>query len=424
MKILLVLNKPNREIPIMESIRRGILALKPDSEVEIREMCVPGFKRFVFKFRPDVVMTFPFTCVGFSRWYYLFKFLFGSKIISFRAEGVIDFSNQYNVEWATGFDTYGKDLVDYEIFWGEKVASAIGNKLLEQNKISSLDRIKICGYPRLEKYFIDDNNTKPELSSRIAERLNGYSREKVILFITGFHLANYTREHLFGAKDLDAENKIDELLEAVEISRRFRSEWIANIIMAARDNPDCLIVSKKHPIEKKEDYEAFQGIDNILFVYEDVEMQDIVQSVGVLFHYGSTALVDAYLSKIPAIYVYSKSNKEWYSDLGWPSMKRIEVHEIPAMAKVFFDGNCTFQLTPEIGCILKDIFNIEPGKPYNPSHEIAKIILGADPCQRVTILDKYLWYSVASILSETFSGTFRYRSKLLLGKIRNVIHAN
>ena len=42
MKILLVLNKPNREIPIMESIKREILAINQDAVIEIKEMCAPG----------------------------------------------------------------------------------------------------------------------------------------------------------------------------------------------------------------------------------------------------------------------------------------------------------------------------------------------------------------------------------------------
>ena len=131
MKILLVLNKPNREIPIMESIKREILAINQDAVIEIKEMCAPGFNKFVFKFKPDVILTFPFTCEGFSRWYYLFKMFLGVKIISLRAEGVVDFSNEYNVQWAVGFDNYGSTLVDCELFWGGKLAQGVGQQLLQ-----------------------------------------------------------------------------------------------------------------------------------------------------------------------------------------------------------------------------------------------------------------------------------------------------
>jgi len=394
MKILLVLNKPNREIPIMESITREILALRPDAEVEIREMCTPEFRRFVFSYRPDVILTFPFTCEGFSRWYYIFKILFGSKILSLRAEGVVDFTSEYNVAWAVGFDRYGKSLVDYELFWGEKLARAVGERLLLTSKISSMERVKAVGYPRLEYYFDHMQEQPTELPARIKQKLACYNRSNTILFITGFHLANYTRQSLFDAKDLDAGNNLDELLEGVELSKQFRSEWSENIVKTASENPNCLIVVKKHPIEKKEDYDVFLDIGNILFVFEDIQMQDIIPYVGVLFHYGSTALVDAYLSKTPSIYVSSARNKQWYSDLGWPSNLKIQVEGVPAAAKDYLNGLIQFEPTPEINKVLKDIFNIEPGKPYIPSQEIAKILLGQEPPQKISYFDKYLWMSV------------------------------
>ena len=59
MNILLVINKANREFSTMESIRREILVAHPGACVDIREMFAPHFVRFVFNFRPDVILTFP-----------------------------------------------------------------------------------------------------------------------------------------------------------------------------------------------------------------------------------------------------------------------------------------------------------------------------------------------------------------------------
>ena len=105
------------------------------------------------RYKPDVILTFPFTCTGFAAWYYVFKLFFRCKILSLRAEGVVDLSSEYNIQWAIGFDHYGSRLVDYELFWGSQVAEAIGRNLLKQGKLSSMDRVKIVGYPRLEPYF-------------------------------------------------------------------------------------------------------------------------------------------------------------------------------------------------------------------------------------------------------------------------------
>ena len=382
----------------MESIKREILSFDQHAAIEIREMCAPDFNKFVFKFKPDVILTFPFTCEGFSRWYYLFKMYLGAKIISLRAEGVVDFSSEYHVQWAVGFDNYGSTLVDCELFWGKKLAQAVGHQLLQQHKLSSMERVKVVGYPRLEAYFGYNDQYVPALPSRIEQKISGYKKEQIVLFITGFHLANYTKQNLFDAKDLNAEYMLDELLEAVEISKRYRSEWIANVIVAANENSKSLIVIKKHPIEKREDYEVFNSIDNILYIYEDIQVEEIIPYASVFFHYGSTALVDAYLSKIPAIYVYSQKNKQWYSDLGWPSAKRVAVNEIPITVKNCLSGNILFGMSSDIRHVLGEIFNIEDGKPYRPSREIAKLILDPTPPQKIKMIDPYFMKAMGSVI--------------------------
>lgn len=392
MKILLVLNKPNREIPIMESIKAEILKLNANAIIEIQEMCLPGFNKFVFKFKPDVILTFPFTCKGFSRWYYLFKYFLGARILSLRAEGVVDFTSETNIEWAVGFDNYGNNLVDLELFWGEKLAKVVGLKLVEQNKLSSLENIRVVGYPRLETYFKFKRDIN--LPKRIQNVVSKFNRNKIVLLITGFHLANYTKQDLHDAKDLDVENKLNELLEGVEISKRYRAEWISNIITASLQNPDSLIIVKKHPIEKLSDYKELDGIKNILLIHEDIQVDEIIPSVGAFFHYGSTALVDAYLTNIPSIYVNSIKNKHWYSDLGWPSTEKIDVTEIPQTIKKYLDDKMNYSQSSDVKRILKEIFNLEIGLPYEPSKHIAKIILEDKPFIQIPLWDKHLLFSI------------------------------
>ncbi len=401
MKILLVLNKPIREIPIMESIRREIVALEPDSHVEIREMCAPGFVRFVMTFRPDVILTFPFTCIGFSQMYYLFKMLYATKIVCFRAEGVIGLNSEYDVRWATGFDAYGESLVDYEVFWGSSMAQAVGSSLLAQHKLSGRERIRSIGYPRLEAYFADAEQAPLNVPTRIINRIAAYNRQDILLCITGFHLANYTRQNLFDAKDLDAENNVDNLLEGVEISKQFRAKLIETIISTADQHHKQLFIVKKHPIERTEDYAVLETIPNILYVHEDIELQNLIPYVGLFLHYGSTALVDSYLSGVPSVYIYSTTNKQWYSDLGWPSSVRAEVAEIPTVIQDYLNGKVNFRMTAGIKQIMKDIFNIEEGKPYRPSREIAQLLLAADKAQRVPLSDHYLWKAVIAVLLDS-----------------------
>ena len=383
---------------IMQSVKKELLLLDPQANVEIWEMCTSHFNADVLRFKPNVILTFPFTCTGFATWYYLFKLLFSCKILTLRAEGVVDLSSEYNVQWAVGFDQYGRYLVDHELFWGSLVANAIGSDLLKQKKLSSLDRIRLVGYPRLESYFATESTEKKTLlPDRLTVRINSYDQRDIIFFATGFHLANYSRQDLFDARDLDAENRIDELLDAVEITKRFRQAWIECVIATAAQNPNLLIIVKKHPIENKEDYHMLERCTNVLYVYEDIDIQNIMPYAGIFLHYGSTSLVDSYLSRVPSIYVYSHENKSWYSDLGWPSSKKVAVSEVPDIIREYRTSGIPFVMTDDIKAVLKNVFDIEEGRPYRPSRRIAEVILDKDPPQKIPLTDKYLWKSLLSI---------------------------
>ena len=147
--------------------------------------------------------------------------------------------------------------------------------------------------------------------------------------------------------------------------------------------PRVLLIVKKHPIEKREDYRILEGYSNVLYIYEDVDINCIIPFVGLFFHYGSTSLVDAYLSEVPAVYVYSKLNKSWYSDLGWPSSRKTDVAQINQMVQEFKTKGISFVRTEEIKAVLKNVFDIEEGKPYNPSKKIAELILSQEPAQSI-----------------------------------------
>lgn len=423
MKVLLVINKPERESQIMELIKREILILKKDAIVEIREMCTPKFNRFVFGFRPNVILTFPFTCEGFSQIYYLFKILFGVKILSMRAEGVVDFDSEYEIERCVGYDDYGNNLVDYELSWGEKFARIIGEKLVEQDKLFSLDNIRAVGHPGLEDYYSQEKNDTL-LPLRLLESLKNYKKKNIIFFVTGFVMADYTRKNLIDARDMGGEDKIDIALEGVEIIKKLRVDWIKNIVITAKENTDALIVVKRHPLENKAQYkESFKGIDNILYIYESISISDIISYVGLYIHYGSTSLIDTYISKTPSIYASAHYNKQWYSDLGWPSSLHVDINEIPVAVKTFRKGHLLFNMSDEVKQVMKEMFNIEDGKEYTPSKEIAKVILDPVLPKKIKYTDPYLLRALGSIFYTYTFGRFvnllkKYIIDTMGGKIK------
>lgn len=393
MKILLVINKPNREMVVMEYIRGEILSLDPAAQVKILPFIdYPPFNSAVFQYRPDVILTFPFTSVGFAFMYYIYKLFFNCKLVCLRSEGIVNTGKRVDVEWAIGYDTYGKTLVDHEIFWGKRNAEVLGAELLSQSKLSSPDRISYMGYPEVECLFKDDESSfGPPLPRRISDKLAAYPKERVAFFVTGFHLANYNRELFALAADIDMENHGDLFLEGVELAKEFRQGWIDNIISAARQNPEMLFVLKKHPIELRENYSALEGFPNILYVHEDVKVRRIIPSVGLFFHYGSTTLANAYLSGVPSVFVYSRREILWFSDILCPDGVKVPPEGIPQAIADFKAGKIKFELTDSIKKVLKDFYNIEIGKPYCPSREIAGLLLDGSPAQKIPVWDVYLW---------------------------------
>jgi len=198
------------------------------------------------------------------------------------------------------------------------------------------------------------------------------------------------------------------LLVAVERAKKYRQEWIDQILIAANANKDMLFVVKKHPVERQIDYPQFENINNILYVYEDCELQVLMQYAGVFFHYGSTSLVDAYLLRLPSVYLFSEG-ANWYTDLGWPSSRKSPVHEILNVIEEYKKGFVQFEQTLQIRQIMFDMFNIEKGKPYNPSSKIAELLLADDTPQRIPLTDRYLWRALTM--------TYYYQTRSFVGRI-------
>jgi hypothetical protein len=289
--------------------------------------------------------------------------------------------------------------VDGEIFWGPGPAKLIGDALLAAGKLSAPERIQCFGYPRLERYF---GIAPPEGSSALPEaltaRLAQFGRERTVLLATGFHFANYTREMIFAAKDLDAENRCEELLGIIEEVKRFRTSWIQNVRRAAQDNPELLFVLKKHPIERREDYGALEGLENVLYAWQDVDIGDLIERAAAFFHYGSTSLADAYLARIPAVYVHSGEARchAWFPDMGWPSARSVTSDRIPDVVREFRAGHIVQDdRDPRIKAVLEYNFNIRDGEPYRPSRRIAEYLLGDHPQQPISLLDPHMWRALS-----------------------------
>ncbi len=411
-------------MPIMSSIKREILVQSPNTEVQI----VPfeaTLIRAVKKFRPDVILTFPMGSAGVARLFYLFKLYRLARVLCFRSEGILDPGVPANVANHIGFDRYGSRLIDAEIFWGPGPAKLIGDALLAQGKLSSRERIKYFGYPRLERYFrniVED--TVARLPEPVAVKLREFGRERTVLIATGFHFANYTRQDLFTAGDLDAENRCDELLEVIEKVKGFRADWIAAVREVSSLHPSLLFVVKKHPNEGREDYVSLEGQANVLMIWQDVDIGDLIQASGVFFNYGSTSQADAYLARVPVIYVYSKDPvlRAWFPDMGWPAARSIPIENMGVVVQEFGTGCLKSEMTPAMKEVLEYNFNVRDGFEYHPTSDLASFLLADVQPQRIPLTDPYLWEALGwyfhTKVRQIVGWSIRHMFGIIKGKVQ------
>ena len=66
------------------------------------------------KYKPDAILTYPFTGVGLARFFHLYKFFLGAKIITFSTEGGTDLPTDRHIKLFCGLDKYSDLYQLYE----------------------------------------------------------------------------------------------------------------------------------------------------------------------------------------------------------------------------------------------------------------------------------------------------------------------
>jgi len=399
-KCLILYNNYNREFDYLQIIKR---ILKNDFNIDARiQSRYPSLNllRTGITFKPNVILTFPLTALGLSTELHILKFLFNCKIISLRTEGVFNYDNSTEMISVTGIDSYSKFLIDFEVFWGPKPARVIGEKLFETNKISSLDRVKYYGYPKWDIEFkIDD-----ELEC-LKQQISDNSYQDTLLFVTGFQTSSYDNmQKIIHAGDIP-KNNISNIIRTAQLTKTFKSNFENTINSAARINNKTFFIIKIHPLESESDYNF--NAQNIKVVQNSQKVYDLLCISDYFFHYGSTSAAEAYLLKKPVYYYYDIPLNEYYTDLKWPSNKKIRLHDLES-----FISNKEYKTSSEIPPtliknVLRENFNYTDGKEYKPSFLIAKLISRDSKPQTIGLCNKFLLKSVINLILKILKHPFK-----------------
>jgi surface carbohydrate biosynthesis protein len=393
-RIVIILNHADRERRNINKLKKAINHNNPSIEVHILPYRDKSFVFKVLEISPQVIMTFPFTAATTSRAFYLLKYLLNCVLVSFRAEGIMNLESEIQRKAFTGFEKYGVNLVDYEIFWGPGMARTIGNMLLEQSKISSLDRINWFGSPIVEDYVKPSYEGSCSLPDHISKKISQYSKERIVLIATGFLFAEYTDKNILVAGDIVDRSSVtfqqdfEEAQNAVQLCRRFREMWIDVIIRNALKYSNLLFVVKTHPQEivvyrnkNVAPYEIFNKYNNILLINETIPFRSLINESSLLFHYGSTTSIEAYLSQVPSVFVDSKQldlkgNKLLFTaDIGIPSTISADISEVSSIISKHHEYPIPFELNDETERKLNEFFGYKRGGEYDPSNRIAKFLI-------------------------------------------------
>jgi len=417
-KIVLVINKPEREMGYLNRIGSAIYNVNSNTKVYYVEYRDPDLISKILDIEPQLIMTFPLTAISTSYPFYILKKLLNIPLVCFMTEGLVPVNNPSRIRKMVGLENYGANLVDYHICWGPRTKNLIANELLIQKKISSENRVLCFGHPAFEVYFEPDENFANIVPENIFERINNYSRSATILFVTGFQFADYSPEDLIRAGDLvrmednNFKQKLQETYDRVMKFKVFRNEWIEQIVNCAQANKDILFIVKMHPGEinrykhnKSEfPYKEFAKFKNILLIDFAVPIRSIFPFCSLLFHYGSTTMLEAYLFKIPTVFVksqyvntseplptYKNDNNTKITELavtGVNSTFTIYPPDIPSVVSNHKKANISYKRKKVVEKILKDQLNIDLNEKYKPSHSIATFLLSIDKSNLQTIEDK------------------------------------
>jgi surface carbohydrate biosynthesis protein len=407
-KILLIMNYKEREYNHFSLIKKRIERIDPSAEVLLLDWRERYFTRRAILFRPIAVLTFPFTSVGLSRVYYLLKFFFKTKIITLRTEGILDLEAknfEKNLDFFEGFDRFGPRLVDYDLHWGADMAIPMGKRLLKNKKISSLDRVKVVGYPRLEWGIANASclsNDQCFYEKKYPDKKNR------ILILTGFQLADYTEADLFLAGDLDANENLDALKKTVYVTKYYRDSIIDTVNKLAVKFPEYLFIIKLHPLEQESTYKSVLKCENVFFPSKLQDILSLVNWSACVLHYGSTSIADAYIAKTASVLYRSRQYPGYYGNSTWPNTSVATLEDLT----VFFEeeiatGNVMFISSPKMESVLLGSYGYVREVEFVPTLRIAELLLDSANAQKVSIFDKYLYFSLFWTISLIRDGLYR-----------------
>ncbi len=392
MNIYILYHIKERELAICEMIKEEILKQNKNVNVEIRNF--HSIWQEIWDFLPNIILTIPPRDQQASNRLMIAKAALKCSIVSLLTEGF--FFHKTAEAWREyiGTNSYDAKLVDYYLFWGRATQNGQLSVLLEDKKITDVERAKIVGYAFYDKDSFEHYAKKIAMPRTAQKWIDGYKRH--ILWLTGFSVADYSIEDFMlesafvykndKAKKKEYQSEIEAAQKKVQAFSDYRERYTANIIQCAIRNPDIGFLIKLHPAEyarfyngtNYQFYHVFDKYSNIHLLDESVPMGVILPYTDLMIHYGSTAGLEAFLYKVPTLHLFmeefaKESNMPGYCI--YESSQEISMDDFEEFNKCIVQGVC-FRKTETAKKILEEQFDLEnDDTDYHPAEKIAGYVL-------------------------------------------------
>lgn len=406
MKILLLYHSREREEPIYRMIEHRIKQESAEAVVKVGP--ASDSVKVCVEFVPDVILMMPIRDETTVTRMTTIKLLYSPKIVCLTTEGVENFDSENVIRMRIGDCEYSENLIDYFFYWGDLPTKIFREALSERHRITDRNRVGTCGYVMYEQRAVQEYLKGDVLAGRIKEHYDKFG--KLILFVTGFYFFDDVITDRKGCStfpDYTTEEEYNEhkerLLLLESINNEYGRLYTEDILQAAQKYPNKGFVVKLHPIEiaflkraDKDYYGMLEECNNILMIREALPMGAIFPYTELLFHYGSTTGIEAYIYNVPSVLLNKVSDETFDEKYGYLfgntyfySTKTISVGDKEGIAECVKNAP-NFMRNAEMEKYLEDLFDYRYGEEYAPTKIIADELLFGQAAQSITRKDKYV----------------------------------
>ncbi len=395
-RLLFLYNNWDREHVIIE-----IFAKKIKKQLGIKcykaGMLDADLIKKITQVRPNIVITFPVASYRQIIVYKFIKKMFKSIILTYTTEGYLDLENEEQVKVFCGIYDYSPTLVDYQLFWGNRVLEVLGSKLLEQNKVKRKEQMAVIGNPMYEKREIAKLYSHNALMQTLKRERKKY--KQAVLIVTGFHGGSYSLKDIVSVGDIvNTKGKskqeiindpvVKKYLDVADKEKIYRKEYLSKVIESAKKYPEVLYIVKYHPQEMMRirigqanwvSYlNVLKGYKNIFIIDQNVPIGAVFPYCNMLMHYGSTVDMEAYLYKVPTVKFTMESNNDFLVEssdkLGATYLEDIFDGVLYPYVDLLLKGENLFKENAEKEKDLDDYMGYKIDQEYAPSQNLVDFL--------------------------------------------------